>query len=172
MLAAAPRTPAFDAAIGLGSNVGDKAGNIARAISLLTAKGDIRLVSPSRIYRSPPWGVITQDAFANACVTVATVLGAHDLLRRCQAVENDMGRVRKKKWGPRIIDVDILTFRDEVIKTPDLVVPHPLIAERAFVLLPLQDVAPGLKIGGKTLGELIAHIDTAGVAPMGTLPPK
>ena len=115
---------AFDAAIGLGSNIGDKAGNIARAIALLTANSDIRLVQQSRLYSSPPWGVIEQDAFANACITIATKLSAHDLLRRCQAVENDMGRVRHQKWGPRIIDADILTYRGETIQTPDLVVPH------------------------------------------------
>ena len=122
---------AFDATIGLGSNVGDKRSNIARALSLLTEKGDIRLVKRSRDYKSAPWGVKDQDWFVNACVSVATELSARTLLERCQGVENTMGRVRKQKWGPRIIDVDVLTYRDEPIAEPDLVVPHPLIAERA-----------------------------------------
>ena len=165
-----PVTPksGFDATIGLGSNMGEKAGNIARAIGLLTAKGDIRLVAASRVYRSPPWGVVTQDEFANACITVATGLGPHDLLRRCQAVENEMGRVRQQTWGPRLIDVDILTYRGETISTPDLTVPHPFIAGRAFVLLPLLEVAPDLEIGGLSLASLIARVDATGVTPIAT----
>ena len=159
--------PGFDAAIGLGSNIGDKAGNIARAIALLTAKGGIRLVAASRLYTSPPWGVVEQDTFANACITIATQLSPHDLLRRCQTVENEMGRVRQQKWGPRLIDVDILTYRGETISTPDLTVPHPFIGQRAFVLLPLAEVAPGLVIGGQTLGALISRADVSGVEPLG-----
>ena len=159
-------TSGFDAAIGLGSNLGDKAGNVARAIALLTAGGDIRLVKRSRDYASPPWGVVEQDAFVNACITVATQLLPHDLLARCQKVENDMGRVRHKKWGPRLVDVDILTYRNETMATAELTVPHPFIGERAFVLLPLAEVAPELVIGGATLQELIGKIDTAGVHPV------
>lgn len=162
----APASDRFDAAIGLGSNVGDKAGNIARAIALLTATGDVRLVRRSRDYRSPPWGVLEQDTFVNACITIATRLSARDLLARCQKVEEDMGRRREKKWGPRIIDVDILTFRDQAIREADLVVPHPYIGMRAFVLLPLQDIAPDLKIDGTPLAVLIKAVDVRGVAPL------
>lgn len=159
-------TSGFDAAIGLGSNLGDKAGNIARAIALLTADGDVRLVKRSRDYASPPWGVVEQDAFVNACITVATSLTADDLLARCQKVEIEMGRVRHKKWGPRVIDADILTYRNETIHTADLTVPHPYIAERAFVLLPLAEIAPDLIIGGVTLKELIGKVDASGVHPL------
>ena len=164
-------TSAFDAAIGLGSNLGGKDGNISRAIALLTAGGDIRLVKRSRDYASPPWGVVEQDAFVNACITVATQLLPHELLARCQKVESDMGRVRHKKWGPRVIDVDILTYRNETIETADLTVPHPFIAQRAFVLLPLAEVAPDLLIGGATLGQLIGNADVSGVHPL-TAPVK
>ena len=164
-------TSGFDAAIGLGSNLGSKDGNIARAIALLTAGGDIRLVKRSRDYASPPWGVVEQDAFVNACITVATQLLPHELLARCQKVESDMGRVRHKKWGPRVIDVDILTYRNETIETADLTVPHPFIAQRAFVLLPLAEVAPDLLIGGATLGQLIGNADVSGVHPL-TAPVK
>lgn len=164
-------TSGFDAAIGLGSNLGSKDGNIARAIALLTAGGDIRLVRRSRDYASPPWGVVEQDAFVNACITVATQLLPHELLARCQKVESDMGRVRHKKWGPRVIDVDILTYRNETIETADLTVPHPFIAQRAFVLLPLAEVAPDLLIGGATLGQLIGNADVSGVHPL-TAPVK
>ena len=81
-------------------------------------------------------------------------------------VENDMGRVRTRHWGPRIIDVDILTFGDRRICDPDLVVPHPLIAERAFVLVPLKDVAPELKLGGRTLDTMIGALDADDVVPV------
>ena len=157
---------AFDAAIALGSNVGDKRANIARAIELLTARGDIVLVRRSRDYRSAPWGVLEQDWFVNAVITVATELGPHDLLARCQDVENEMGRVRLKKWGPRLIDVDVLTYRDQRINDPDLIVPHPFIAERGFVLVPLREVAPALRIGGESLDVLIGRIDTDDLAAL------
>ena len=154
----------FDATIGLGSNMGDKAANIDRAIALLTEDGpgggSVTLVKASRKYRSAPWGVTEQDWFVNACISVSTRLSAQDLLMRCQHVENKMGRVRHKKWGPRLIDVDILTYRDQIIREPELTVPHPFIAVRTFVLLPLQDVAPKMRIGGKTLDVLIDALGT------------
>ena len=145
----------YDATIGLGSNIGDKADNIDLAIQLLTGDGAIRLVARSHKYRSAPWGVTDQDWFVNAAIAVATGLSARDLLHRCQRVENDMGRVRQMKWGPRLIDVDVLTFRNQIIREADLVVPHPLIAQRSFVLLPLRDVAPDTRIGGQSLDTMI-----------------
>ena len=153
--------PPFDAAIGLGSNVGDKRANIARAVSLLTSDGDIRLIARSRDYRSAPWGVLEQDWFVNAVITVSTALSARQLLQRCQRVENEMGRVRLRKWGPRLIDVDVLTYRDQVIDEPDLKVPHPLIAERGFVVLPLKEIAPSLSIRGQSLDQMLERLDTA-----------
>ena len=153
--------PDFDAAIGLGSNVGDTRVNIARAIELLTADGAVRLVARSRDYRSAPWGVLEQDWFVNAVITVLTDVSARELLQRCQSVENDMGRVRLQKWGPRLIDVDVLTYRDQVIDEPDLKVPHPLIAERGFVVVPLREIAPDLVIGGRSLDDMQAQLDTS-----------
>jgi 2-amino-4-hydroxy-6-hydroxymethyldihydropteridine diphosphokinase len=161
---AGARPPAFDATLGLGSNLGDRVGNIEEAVRRLTADGSVRLVARSKLYRTAPWGVTDQDWFVNACIAVATELAPHALLKLCQSVENGMGRVRTRHWGPRNIDVDILTFRDLKVRDPDLVIPHPLIAERAFVLLPLKDVAPDLKIGGATLDALIAKLDTRDVA--------
>lgn len=154
---------AFDATIGLGSNVGDKRANIARAIELLTHDGAVRLVRRSHDYRSAPWGITDQDWFVNACISVATDLTAHALLQRCQAVENEMRRVRKQKWGPRIIDVDILTYRDQNLREPDLIVPHPYIAARTFVLVPLIEIAPDLKIDGRDLKSLLAAHDSRDV---------
>ncbi len=153
----------FDAILALGTNVGDRVANIGEAIRRLTADDSIRRVAESRLYRSAPWGVTDQDWFVNACLTMRTELPPHELLKRCQAVENEMGRVRLRHWGPRIIDVDILTYRDRKISEPDLVVPHPLIAERAFVLVPLKDVAPNLMIGGKSIDDMLAKLDASDV---------
>lgn len=164
-----PDAAPSDALVGLGSNIGDKAANIRQAIALLTERGDIRLVRASRFYRSPPWGVLEQDWFVNACIAVTTDLGPHELLARCLAVENEMKRVREVRWGPRIIDVDVLTYKDATLNDPDLVLPHPRITERAFVLLPLQDIAPGIVIAGHGLAHWLATIDTAGVVPIETV---
>lgn len=158
----APRRAPWDAILGLGSNIGDKAGNIAAAIAMLTEAGDIRLVARSRDYRSAPWGVVDQDWFVNACVSVATRLAPRELLARCQDVEQRLGRVRLRHWGPRIIDVDILFYRDAVIDEPGLIVPHPRIAERAFVLRPLEDIAPDLRLAGRTPAELLASLAQTG----------
>mgnify|MGYP000592559867 CR=1 FL=1 len=152
-------TGAFDAILALGTNLGDRIENIEEAIRRLTADGSIRIVSRSKLYRSAPWGVTDQDWFINACIAVRTNLSPHELLRHCQAVENDMGRVRTLRWGPRIIDVDILTFKDLKIADPDLTVPHPLIAERAFVLVPLKDVAPELTLNGMTIDAMLEKLD-------------
>ena len=95
-----------------------------------------------------------------------TALSARELLARCQAVERRMGRVPTEKWGPRIIDLDLLIYGEESIRDPDLVLPHPHIAERAFVLAPLMDIAPDAVIGGRSVRELYAAIDTAGVRPL------
>ena len=156
----------FDALIGLGSNMGDKAANIRQAIELLNDAGDIRLVRTSRFYRTPPWGVLDQDWFVNACIAVATELAPHDLLARCLGVENEMRRVRHERWGPRVIDVDVLTYRDISLDTLELTVPHPRIAERAFVLLPLKDIAPDLVVSGHSLDHWLGKLDTAGVEPI------
>lgn len=162
--------PRIDATLGLGTNMGDKAANIDAAITLLLADGAIRLVKASRKFRSDPWGVTEQDWFVNAAIAVATDLDAHALLRRCQNVENVMGRVRQQKWGPRLIDVDVLTFRDQQICTPELTVPHPLITERAFVLLPLRDVAPRIRLAGKSLDALIAALGDTGTLVLDDAP--
>jgi 2-amino-4-hydroxy-6-hydroxymethyldihydropteridine diphosphokinase len=154
---------AFDATLGLGSNIGDRVGNIEAAIERLTADGAVKLVARSRFYRTAPWGVTDQDWFVNACVAVKMEGSARNLLRRCQAVENDMARVRTRRWGPRNIDVDILTFRDQTINEPDLVVPHPRIAERAFVLVPLRDIAPAITVGGASIDEMLSKLDASDV---------
>ncbi len=157
----------FDAVISLGSNMGDKAGNIARAIELLTADGAIILTARSSDYRTPPWGNTEQDWFVNACVTVRTDLSVGDVLRRCQAVEQELKRVREVHWGPRVIDLDVIWYRDESVDEPDLIVPHPRALERAFVLVPLAEIAPDLVIAGKTVSVHLSNIERSGVEPYG-----
>jgi 2-amino-4-hydroxy-6-hydroxymethyldihydropteridine diphosphokinase len=152
--------------IGLGSNVGNKVANIERAVALLDEESDIRVVRRSQLYKTKPWGKIDQDWFVNACIEVATGLPAHSLLERCITVEQRLGRIRGVKWGPRIIDLDLLTYGDAVITSPDLIVPHPHIAERAFVLVPLADIAASAKIGSTPISTLLAAVDRRGVEPL------
>lgn len=153
----------FDAVLALGTNIGDRAGNIADALRRISADGAIRVVARSRLYRTAPWGVTDQDWFLNACAGIETRLDPQALLRRCQDVENDMGRVRTQRWGPRIIDIDIIAIRDRQVAEPNLTVPHPLISERAFVLVPLKDIAPDMRLGGRSLDDMLGRLDARDV---------
>jgi 2-amino-4-hydroxy-6-hydroxymethyldihydropteridine diphosphokinase len=161
------RTPAdhaaFECIVALGSNLGDKAANIDRAISLLTETGDVTLVSRSRNYATEPWGKTDQDWFINAAITVKTKFPPKALLARCKEIERRMGRVQTEKWGPRIIDLDVLVYGDVEMDDPVLVLPHPHISARAFVLAPLMDIAPDRVIAGKSVRDMYAAIDTTGV---------
>lgn len=155
-----------DAFIALGSNIGDKTVNINHAITLLTEHDDIRLLARSSDYRTPPWGKTDQDWFVNACIGVATSLSPHELLRRCLETEEEMGRKRAEKWGPRLIDLDVLLHGDAVLSDAELILPHPHITARAFVLAPLADIAPNILIDGKSVLQWLEQIDKAGVEPI------
>ena len=161
-----PAQPAFDCIVALGSNLGDKAANIDRAIALLTDRGDVRLLGRSRNYATEPWGKTDQDWFVNAAIAVATRLGPRQLLGRCKEIERTMGRVETEKWGPRIIDLDLLVYRDRNVNDPDLILPHPHIGARAFVLAPLMDIAPDLVIGGRSVRAMYDAINAASVKPL------
>lgn len=129
--------------LGLGSNLGDRLENLRRAVGLLDERG-IRVVRSSRVYETEPVGPPQPD-YLNAVIEVETDLEPRHLLRRCQEVEEELGRVPGERWGPRIIDLDVLTYDDEEIDEPDFQVPHPLMHERAFVMAPLlelDDVPP------------------------------
>ena len=139
--------------IGLGSNLNGPAGQVEMAFGLLEGLPDTRLVARSSLYRTTPFGGIEQPDFVNAVAALETQLGAHALLDQLQHIEHSRGRKRGGvRWGPRVIDLDLLVFDDVAIDEPDLIVPHPGIAERNFVLLPLREIAPELVIPG--LGRL------------------
>jgi len=135
--------------VGLGSNLQGPAGQLASAFDLLAAIPRTRLIERSSLYRSAPFGGIEQPDFVNAAASLLTRLTARQLLGELQEIEVRRGRERGDvQWGPRVIDLDLLAYVNERIDEPDLIVPHPGIAERNFVLLPLMDVAPGLVIVG------------------------
>jgi len=113
---------------------------------------DVEVEARSSMYRSAPFGPVEQADFVNAAVTLATSFGVHELLSQLKQIEHDIGREPEVHWGPRIIDLDLLVFGDLVVNEPGLIVPHPGIAERNFVLLPLREIAPELLIPG--LGRL------------------
>jgi 2-amino-4-hydroxy-6-hydroxymethyldihydropteridine diphosphokinase len=141
--------------LGLGSNLGDRLAHLKRAVELLAAQPGVKVVRSSRVFETDPIGGPSQPEYLNAVVEVETGLPARDLLAACAAVEDALGRVRTKRWGPRTIDVDLLTFGDEHIDEPGLTVPHPRMHERGFVLVPLTelDADPPLP-GGRRLSSL------------------
>ena len=126
--------------IGLGSNLGDKKANCRKAIALLAKS--VRVVRVSSLYCTEPIGYTDQDEFVNAVVEIETGLSPDELLRQCRSIEDELGRVRTVRWGPRTIDVDILLYGTLMIETPELTIPHPLLHSRRFVLVPLCEIAP------------------------------
>lgn len=149
--------------LGLGSNVGNKAGMIAEAVSRLDATSGIRVVARSADFRTPPWGDTDQDWFLNAAVAVDTDLTPHGLLEACLAIETELGRVRERRWGPRRIDIDVLFFEGAAVSDERLVLPHPFVRERAFVLVPLAEIAPDQRLGDETVSEALAKLDRTGI---------
>ncbi len=148
--------PLTNTGLGLGSNIGDKAANIARALALLEERGIIRLSAVSSIYRTAPWGYVEQDFFANACAVGETRLPPLELLAAANAVETEMGRKPSMRWGPRLIDIDILFHGDASFAHAQLTLPHNGLFERAFVLVPLAEIAPHLTISGRSIAKAAA----------------
>ncbi|MGZ8928399.1 MAG: 2-amino-4-hydroxy-6-hydroxymethyldihydropteridine diphosphokinase [Methylobacter sp.] len=140
----------ISAFIGLGSNLENPAEQIKSARTAITQIPGVRELAFSSLYHSPPMGPQDQPDYVNAVMCVATDLPPIDLLRRLQHIENNHGRVRKaERWGARTLDLDMLIYDDQLIEMPDLIVPHPGLAERAFVLYPLFEIAPQLIVPGK-----------------------
>ncbi|MDO5787902.1 MAG: 2-amino-4-hydroxy-6-hydroxymethyldihydropteridine diphosphokinase [Fusobacterium sp.] len=128
--------------LSLGSNMGDKRENLLEAIKRVGELENTEVVKSSTILETEPFGYIEQDNFLNACLEVKTLLTPQEFLSFILKIELDMGRVREIKWGPRVIDIDILFYDNEIIQEDNLAVPHPWICEREFVLEPLSEIAP------------------------------
>ena len=143
----------YPAYVGLGSNLDGPSGQVESAIGHLQGIRETRLTARSGLYRSTPFGGVEQPDFVNAAAALLTRLGPGDLLTELQEIERNRGREQDtERWGPRLIDLDLLVYSDRVAEEPGLTVPHPGIAERNFVLLPLKEIAPSLVIPG--LGRL------------------
>jgi 2-amino-4-hydroxy-6-hydroxymethyldihydropteridine diphosphokinase len=151
------------AVLGLGGNVGDSRALIAAAIDRLAAHPAIEVEAVSALYETPPWGKTDQPAFLNAAARIGTTLAPRALLAAVLEVERRLGRERTERWGPRTIDIDILTFGSEIVDEPGLHLPHPHLHERAFALAPLVDVLPEAEIAGRSATEWLAEADKAGM---------
>jgi 2-amino-4-hydroxy-6-hydroxymethyldihydropteridine diphosphokinase len=149
--------------LSFGSNIGDKPGNIRTALMRLEAEEICKITAVSSLYRTAPWGFADQEDFANACALAQTVLPAADLLAELKRIEAAMGRQRTIRWGPRLIDIDILFYGQSEIMTADLVLPHKELFNRAFVLIPLAEIAPDLRLGGRSIAETAAAMATRDV---------
>ena len=154
-----------EAFIALGGNVGDVRATFDRAIALLGEDGAVQLAARSSDYRTPPWGVTDQPAFVNGAIAVTTSLSPHALLARLQACERALGRdrARERHWGPRPIDLDLLAYDDVTLHDPELTLPHPRLFERAFVLVPLAEIAAGRAIAGIRVRDALARADASGI---------
>lgn len=152
-------------AIALGSNLGNSQGILQDALSALDASEGLSLLAHSRLYQTAPVGPPQPD-YLNCAALLQTCLSPEALLRQLLQIEASFGRVRRERWGPRLLDLDLILFGDLVITTPTLQIPHPRMHERAFVLVPLAEIAPDWvePISGKTLAQLVEQVDSSGVA--------
>ena len=146
--------------LALGGNVGDSRAILDCAVGLLCDDTDIHLLARSADYRTPPWGVTDQAPFINLCIAVETALAPHALLARAHDVERALGRdrAREQRWGPRTADIDIIAYDNVTLAGETLTLPHPRLFERAFVLVPLAEIAPDLVIAGTRVADAAARL--------------
>ena len=142
--------------LGLGSNIGDSKQNLDIAIQKISQLDHIQLIMVASFYLTKAWGNTKQQNFTNTVISIKTKLEPHALLLVLQNIENEMGRIREEKWGPRIIDIDILLYEDIVVKQPQLTIPHPYLTERSFVLVPLFELDKTLTIPNQ--GKLVDFV--------------
>ena len=147
--------------LGLGTNLSDRWSNLREALRLLAAGSGLRLARCSQVYETEPWGVTEQPRFLNCVAEVSSTLAPEPLLAQCKEVEERLGRVPGPRWGPRLIDVDILLYGTQVVELPDLEIPHPRLHLRAFALVPLAELAPSAvhPVLGRNIGELAQAVE-------------
>ena len=152
-----------EALIGLGGNVGDVRATLDQAVARFADGARVKLIARSSDYRTPPWGVTNQPPFINCAIAVETPLTPRAILERAHDVERALGRDRsqEQRWGPRRVDIDLLAFDDLSLNEPGLVLPHPRLFERAFVLVPLAEIAPDRIIAGRRVRDALAQLDAA-----------
>ena len=153
------------ALIALGGNVGDVRATFQKAIANICGMTQAAVVARSSDYVTPPWGGLEQPPFINACVEIDTPLDPHALLFALQKIETKFGRdrAREQRWGPRTLDLDLIAYDDVSLKTPELTLPHPRLFERAFVLMPLAEIAPDRVIGAQRVASALAALSTDGI---------
>lgn len=159
--------------IALGGNVGDVPATIASAIADIGRRPGFRLLARSANYRTPPWGNTDQPPFVNACIEIETTTEPRALLRLLHVVERAHGRDRKRerRWGPRTLDLDIIAYEGVTMHDDDLTLPHPRLFERAFVLVPMAEIAPHLVVAGRRIAEAAASSDRTGIERLNHAPP-
>ena len=152
--------------LALGTNLGDRLANLEQARLALGVK--MRILNCSKVYETPPWGYLDQPAFLNQVIQAETNLSPDDLLAFLKRLESELGRRPTLRYGPRLIDLDILFYDNLILETPDLILPHPRIPGRAFVLVPLAEIAPVLRhpLTSQTVLEMLAECDTQGIQPL------
>lgn len=155
--------------LSLGSNIGNRKKYLSKAVNELRSVGEIKKIS--QIYQTVAWGVTDQNDFYNLCLLIETNLTPESLLEKINSIEKFLGRKKRGKWQEREIDIDILFYGSQSIKTPNLVIPHPEIINRAFVLVPLSEIAPNYKHpeDNKTIASLEKQISSDGVKSLGAL---
>ncbi|VAW41702.1 2-amino-4-hydroxy-6-hydroxymethyldihydropteridinepyrophosphokinase [hydrothermal vent metagenome] len=151
--------------LGLGTNLGDRLDNLQQAVDGLAREMSITAVSS--IYQTHPWGIIDQPDFLNCCLMAETDLSPQELLTFIKNLEAEIGRLLGKRWGPRLIDIDILFYANQILETEKLTIPHPGLHERAFVLRPLADIAPDFvhPLLGQTVSELLTAVPPTDIKP-------
>ena len=163
-LAESQATSPVIAYIGLGSNLGERAAELRRAISALEALPEVSVGAVSRIYETEPWGNPDQPRYYNAVARITTTLGPRQLLTALKWIERRHGRTPGIRWGPRVIDLDLLLYGDQRVSRPGLEIPHRHMHERAFVLVPLRDVCPEYRLpDGRSLSAILNDLDAARV---------
>ena len=151
--------------LALGTNLGDRLANLRAAIEALPS--EINVIAESKVYETPPWGYENQPAFLNMAVKCATNLEPESLLKRLKQLEVQLGREQSFRWGPRLIDIDILFYDNLILNSESLIIPHRRLHERAFVLVPLADIAPDFvhPVLKKTIKELLAGVNIDDIHP-------